>query len=154
MYAPSFNIDGQKEGTYVNNQSQFNETQRDTTSSSYIGTSGGKGSQYGSMVYETAYNQRNNDVKPLTINNRPNQGGTNMFNNQMNVNIARQDSDRFNYRVAAPSAVVQMPPSKEVYGKLINKQVYSNAIDNSRLDGSLLQAFRDNPYTHSLTTSV
>jgi hypothetical protein len=154
LYAPSFNIDGQKEGTYVNNQSQFNETQRDTTSCSYIGTSGGHGSQYGNMVYESAYNQHNNDIKSLTINNRPNQGGTSMFNNQMNVNIARQDCDRFNYRVNAPSTVVPMPPSKVVFGKQISKQVYSNAIDNSRLDGSLLQAFRDNPYTHSLTTSV
>ena len=154
LYAPQFNIDGQKEGTYINNQSQFNETQRDTTSASYIGTSGGNGSKYGNAVYETAYSQRNNDVKPLTINNRPNQGGTNMFNNQMNVNIARQDSDRFNYRVNAPSAVVQMPPSKEVYGNMINKQSYSNEINNSRLDGNLLQAFRDNPYTHSLNTAV
>jgi hypothetical protein len=154
LYAPSFNIDGQKEGTYVNNQSQFNETQRDTTSCSYIGTSGGHGSQYGNMVYESAYNQHNNDIKSLTINNRPNPGGTSMFNNQMNVNIARQDCDRFNYRVNAPSTVVPMPPSKVVFGKQISKQVYSNAIDNSRLDGSLLQAFRDNPYTHSLTTSV
>lgn len=154
LYAPSFNIDGQKEGTYVNNQSQLNETQRDTSSCSYVGSSGGHGSQYGNMVYEAAYNQHNNDIKSLTINNRPNPGGTSMFNNQMNVNIARQDCDRFNYRVNAPSSVVHMPPSKEVYGKLINKQVYSNAIDNSRLDGSLLQAFRNNPYTHSLTTSV
>lgn len=154
LYAPSFNIDGQKEGTYVSNQSQFNETQRDTTSANYVGTSGGNGSKYGNAVYETAYNQRNNDVKPLTINNRPNQGGTNMFNNQMNVNIGRQDCDRFNYRVAAPSAVVQMPPSKEVYGRTVSKQVYSNDINNSRLDGNLLQAFRNNPYTHSLTTSV
>jgi hypothetical protein len=154
LYAPSFNIDGQKEGVYVNNQSQFNDTQRDTTSCSYIGSSGGHGSQYGSMVYESAYNQRNNEVKPLTINNRPNQGGTSMFNNQMNVNIGRQDCDRFNYRVNAPSSVVQLPPSKEVYGRTVNKQVYSNEINNSRLDGNLLQAFRDNPYTHSLTTSV
>lgn len=154
LYAQSFNIDGQKEGMYLKNQTAFNETQRDTSSSSYIGTSGGHGAQYGNMVYETAYTQRNNDVKPLTINNRPNQGGTNMFNNQMNVNIGRQDSDRFNYRVAAPSAVVQMPPSKEVYGRTINKQVYSNDIDNSRLDGNLLQAFRSNPYTHSLSTAV
>jgi len=154
LYAPSFNIDGQKEGTYVNNQSEFNETQRDTTSTSYIGSSGGHGSQYGDMLYAAAYNQHNNDIKSLTINNRPNQGGINMFNNQMNVNISRQDCDRFNYRVNAPSSVVHMPPSKEVYGKLINKQCYSNDIDNSRLDGSLLQAFRNNPYTHSLTTAV
>ena len=85
LYAPSFNIDGQKEGVYVNNQSQFNETQRDTTSANYIGTSGGNGSKYGNTVYVTAYNQRINDVKPLTINNRPNQGGTSMFNNQIKL---------------------------------------------------------------------
>ena len=72
----------------------------------------------------------------------------------MNVNIARQDSDRFNYRVSAPSSVVPMPPSKEVYGKQNGRQTYDENINCARIDGDLLQAFRSNPYTHSLTTSV
>jgi len=154
LYSPEFNINNQKESIYVNNYTPMDLTQRDTTSCNYIGTSGGNGTQYGDVLYDAAYRQHNNDIKSATIDNRPNQGGTQMFNTQMNVNIARQDSDRFNYRVNAPSSVVHMPPSKENYGKMNGPQTYNQDINCSRIDGDLLQAFRSNPYTHSLTTSV
>jgi hypothetical protein len=154
LYSPEFNINNQKESIYVNNYKPMDLTQRDTTSCDYIGTSGGHGTQYGDVLYDAAYRQHNNDIKSATIDNRPNQGGTQLFNTQMNVNIARQDSDRFNYRVSAPSSVVPMPPSKEVYGKQNGRQTYDENINCARIDGDLLQAFRSNPYTHSLTTSV
>jgi len=154
LYSPEFNINNQKEGTYVNNYTPMDMTQRDTTSCNYIGTSGGNGTQYGDVLYESAYRQHNNDIKSSTIDNHPNQGGMQIFNTQMNVNIARQDSDRFNYRVSAPSSVVPMPPSKEIYGKTHVPQTYDQQFDCSRIDGNLLQAFKSNPYTHSLTSSV
>lgn len=154
LYSPGFNINNQKEGMYVNNYTPMDMTQRDTTSSNYIGTAGGNGTHYGDVQYDSAYRQHNNDTKSSTIMNRPNQGGTQMFNTQMNVNISRQDSDRFNYRVSAPSSVVSMPPSKEIYGKINVPQTYDQDVNCSRIDGNLLQAFRSNPYTHSLTSSV
>ena len=154
LYAPTFRIDNQKEGMYVNNYTPMGLTQRDATCTSYVGSAGGKGSQYGSMVYESAYNQTNNDVKSSTIYNRPNPGGMDTFNSKINVNIAKQDSDCYNYRVNAPSTVVPMPPSKEVFGKMISKQTYDPSFESSRLDGNLLSAFRSNPYTHSLATAV
>ena len=51
--------------------------------------SGGAAAQYGDMSYDAAYRQHNNDIKSATIANRPNQGGTQMFNQQMNVNISK-----------------------------------------------------------------
>ena len=154
LYAPTFNINNQKEGSYVNNYKPTDFTQRDTTSTDYIGSSGGRGTQYGDVLYDANYRQTNNEIKSSTINNRPNQGGTQVFNQQMNVNIARQDSDRFNYRVNAPVSVVSMPPSIDMYGKINTPQGYDDNFNCDRLDGNLLQAFRNNPYTHSLTTSV
>ncbi len=154
LYAPTFNINNQKEGSYVNNYKPTDFTQRDTTSTDYIGSSGGRGTQYGDVLYDANYRQTNNEIKSSTINNRPNQGGTQVFNQQMNVNIARQDSDRFNYRVNAPVSVVPMPPSIDMYGKINTPQGYDDNFNCDRLDGNLLQAFRNNPYTHSLTTSV
>ena len=139
---------------YVNNAMPGEQTQRDTTSCSYIGTSGGAAAQYGDMSYDAAYRQHNNDIKSATIANRPNQGGTQVFNQQMNVNIARQDSDRYNYRVNAPAAVVAMPPSKEIYGKIHAPQYYNECAGCDRIQPDILNAFRNNPYTHSLTTSV
>ena len=154
LYAPTFNINNQKEGTYVNNATPMDLTQRDTSSCGYIGTSGGHGTQYGDVVYDAAYRQHNNDIKSSTIMNHPNQGGTQMFNQQMHVSIAKQDTDRFNYRVNAPISAVPMPPSKEIYGKTNGPQMYDQNINCERLDGNLLQAFKSNPYTHSLTNTV
>jgi hypothetical protein len=106
------------------------------------------------MSYESAYRQHNNDIKSATIANRPNVGGTQMFNQQMNVNISRQDSDRYNYRVNAPDSIVKMPPSAENYGKINVPQYYNEQAGCTRIEPSILDAFRANPYTHSLTTSV
>jgi hypothetical protein len=154
VYSPNFNINNQKEGMYVNNAMPGDQTQRDTTSCSYIGSSGGAASQYGDMSYDSAYRQHNNDIKSATINNRPNQGGTQVFNQQMNVNISRQDSDRYNYRVNAPASVIAMPPSKEIYGKISVPQYYNECAGCERIQPDILNAFKNNPYTHSLTTSV
>ena len=154
IYSPTFYINNQKEGMYVNNAMPGEMTQRDTTNCSYIGSAGGPGSQYGDMSYESAYKQHNNDIKSSTIVNRPNVGGTQMFNQQMNVNISRQDSDRYNYRVNAPDSVIKMPPSAENYGKINVPQYYNECAGCTRIEPSILDAFRSNPYTHSLTTSV
>jgi len=154
IYSPNFYINNQKEGMYVNNAMPGQETQRETTSTTYIGTSGGAAAQYGDMSYDAAYRQQNNDIKSATIANRPNQGGTQMFNQQMNVSIARQDSDRYNYSVNAPVSNITMPPSKEIYGKQNGPQYYNESAGCDRIQPDILNAFRNNPYTHSLTTSV
>ena len=153
-YAPSFYINNQKEGMYVNNASPGEMTQRDTTNCSYVGTSGGAATAYGDMSYTAAYKQQNNDIKSSTIVNRPNQGGTQLFNQEMHVNIAKQDSDRYNYRVNAPLSAISSPPSTNTYGKLNGPQTYKEGVECERIQPDILNAFRSNPYTHSLTTSV
>jgi hypothetical protein len=129
-------------------------TQRDSTNCSYIGSSGGAAAQYGDANYEAAYRQHNNDIKASTINNRTNQGGTQVFNQQMNVSISKQDSDRFNYRVNAPVSNITQPPSKEIHGKIHTPQYYDECAGCDRIEPSILNAFRSNPYTHSLTGAV
>ena len=155
LYSPSFYIDGQKEGMYINNSMPGEMTQRDTTSCSYIGTSGGAASQYGDMSYESAYRQHNNDIKSSTIGNRPNQGGTQLFNQQMNVNCNKQDTTRYDSRVnPANSRISSMPPSVQTYGAVAAPQYYNECITCDRIQPEILNAFRANPFTHSLTTSV
>jgi hypothetical protein len=83
LYSPQFNINNQKESMYVNNYTPMDLTQRDTTSCNYIGTSGGQATQYGDMSYTAAYNQHNNDIKSSTIDNHPNPGGMQIFNQEM-----------------------------------------------------------------------
>jgi len=154
IYTPNTFINNQKESIYVNNYTPMDLTQRDSTSCSTLGFVGGAASGYGDMNYDSAYRQTNNDIKSQTIYNRPNPGGTERFNNQYNITVSRQASDCINGRVTAPSSIIKASPSVETYGKINVPQYYDENIGCDRISPDLLSAFRSNPYTHSLTTSV
>ena len=83
LHSLDFNINNQKESIYVNNYTSPDLTQRDTTSAEYFTAAGGYATGYGDMNYDAAYRQHNNDIKAQTIYNRPNQGGTQIFNQQI-----------------------------------------------------------------------
>jgi hypothetical protein len=152
IFSPNFNINNQKEGLYVNNYTSPDNTQRDTTSCQYYTA---PGSGYGDMSYAAAYSQHNNDIKSQTIMNRPNQGGTQIFNQQMNLTTVKSDSDRFDGRVnPAFSRLSGLPPSTQTYGAIRAPQYYDECKNCERNEASILDAFRKNPYTHSLTTAV
>ena len=154
LYSPTFNINNQKESMYVNNYSTPDLTQRDTTSCEYYTAAGGYATGFGDMNYEAAYRQHNNDIKSQTIGNRPNQGGTQVFNQQMNIQC-KDDCDRFSGRVnPAHSKVSGLPPSVQTYGAIHAPQYYNECASCDRITPDILTAFRSNPYTHSLTTSV
>jgi hypothetical protein len=155
LYAPRFNINNQRDtSTYVNTHVPLDLTQRDTTSASTLGFVGGMSTQQGAMVYDSNYAQTNNDIKSQTIYNRPNQGGTQMFNQQMNVTTTRDDANRYDNRLFTPSSIIPLPSGKEQIGKFNTPQTYNENIGCDRISPDLLDAFRQNPYTHPLTTSV
>jgi hypothetical protein len=155
LYSPQFNMDNQKESLYVNNYTPMDLTQRDTTSCNYLGSAGGQSTQYGDMSYAAAYMQHNNDIKSSTIDNRPNQGGTQMFNQQMHLTTIKSDSDRLDGRVnPAYSNLSQRPPSVNTYGAVRAPQYYNECVGCDRIQPDILDAFRSNPYTFSLTNSA
>ena len=155
LYSPQFNISNQKESLYVNNYTPMDLTQRDTTSCNYMGSAGGQATQYGDMNYESAYMQHNNDIKSSTINNRPNQGGTQLFNQQMHLTTIKSDSDRLDGRInPAYSHVSQRPPSVNTYGAVRAPQYYNECASCDRIQPDILDAFRSNPYTFSLTNTA
>lgn len=154
LYSPNFNINNQTDGIYVNNYTPPELTQRNTTSCQPIGTPGGQATSFGDMSYSAAYRQHNNDIKSSTIANRPNQGGTQMFNQQMNVHIDRADTNRFDGRMGTPASIFPAPPSVNTFGKINVPQYYNECAGCERISPDILNAFRSNPYTHSLTTSV
>lgn len=155
LHSLDFNINNQKEGVYVNNYTAPDLTQRDTTSAEYFTAAGGYATAYGDMSYEAAYRQHNNDIKSQTIYNRPNQGGTQIFNQQMNVNCNKSDCDRLDGRLnPAYSKLSGMPPSVQTYGAIHVPQYYNECASCERINPDILTAFKNNPYTHSLTSSV
>ena len=154
LYSPTFNINNQKDGIYVNNYSSPDFTQRDTTSCEYFTAAGGYATGYGDMNYDAAYRQHNNDIKSQTINNRPNQGGMQIFNQQMNIHC-KDDCNRFDGRFnPAYSRLSGLPPSVQTYGAIHAPQYYNECASCDRIQPDILTAFKNNPYTHSLTSSV
>jgi hypothetical protein len=152
LFSPNFNINNQKEGIYVNNYTSPDNTQRETTSCEYFTAAGGYATGYGDMSYDAAYKQHNNDIKSQTINNRPNQGGTQIFNQQMNLTTLKSDSDRFDGRVnPAFSRLTGLPPSTQTYGAIRAPQYYNESANCDRNESYMLSSLKQNPYVHSFT---
>jgi hypothetical protein len=155
LYAPTFRINNQKESMYVNNYTAPDSTQRDSTSCQYYTAAGGAATGYGDISYDAAYRQHNNDIKSSTIGNRPNQGGTQVFNQQMHLTTIKSDTDRLDGRVnPAFSRLSGLPPSVNTYGAIRAPQYYNECASCDRIQPDILSAFKNNPYTHSLTSSV
>ena len=101
-------------------------------------------------TYDAAYNQRNNVNK--TSVNRPNMGGTQLFNNYENISINKKQSDINNSWTPAPSTNIGAIPSTDTYGKINTPQYYNECIGCDRINPDILTAFKNNPYTQSLNS--
>jgi hypothetical protein len=107
------------------------------------------------MNYGAAYRQHNNDIKSQTIENRPNRGGTQIFNQQMHLSTIKSDTDRLDGRFnPAYSNLSSLPPSAQTYGALRASQYYNESAGCDRIQPDILNAFRSNPYVHSLSSAV
>jgi hypothetical protein len=126
--------------------------QRDTTTG--CSQLNAMSSKYGSRQYDADYRQTNNESKEKTIVGRTNAGNTSTFNSQMNVTMSKLDADRENNRLWAPQSVIQNGPSVQTYGTTSIPQYYDESQGNNRLDSGLLDAFKANPFTHSLHSAV
>ena len=145
------NVENQQGNAYLVSQYQPVEVQRDTTNLSYTGIAM-PGDHSATMSYDSAYMQHNNVNK--TYANRPNQGGTQIFNQNDNISIQRRDDDRNNNRLWVPNSNFNNTiPSKDTHGKL-GSSSYCNETANSfeRMNPDILSAFKSNPYTQSLNS--
>lgn len=145
------NVERQNNGAYYVSKHQPVQVQRDTTNIYYNG-SAGPSLNTAPYNYEAAYNQRNNVNK--TYENRPNQGGTQIFNQRDNISINKLDSDRENNRLWVKNGGIYTAPNQSTYGEMSGK---SNKIQNDthnfeRINPDILTAFKSNPYTQSLNS--
>jgi len=155
LHTPNLIVSNQGEGTgYMVNKHQPINNQRDTTNSSSFGGVGGGAAQWGEMNYQAGYAQVNNESKEKSVVGRTNHGNAQMFNNQMNVNIARNDNDRNNTRQWVPTNMPHRSISQHTHGSMREPQHYNQSIAVDRISPDLLTAFKENPYTHSLTNTA
>ena len=141
------NVQGQSMGTgaYKVNEYQPVANQRDTTNRS----------EWGNAVSDTPgpmqidkYNRQRNNVNKVQTEYTPS-GYENLFSGNITADICTKRGD-CQERVAAPSLPMQ-PIGASTYGKL-NGLERTSQIDNERIDKNLLNAFKQNPYTHSITS--
>ena len=121
--------------------------QRTTTTTNYTGNAMAADAA-AQRSYEAEYRQHNNIYKENE--SRPNPGGMQVFNNSCNATINKEAAtyDRQPGHAAAPNSI----PSTTTFGKL-NGPEYNprqSSVDENRIDSSLLNAFKQNPYTQSL----
>ena len=148
-----WNVQGQNIGTYTTNSQKLSGNQRDTTQHTYIGNAGGNGVSNNMTLYDAAYKQTNNATKEILSKNRTNQGGTQLYNQNLNVSIAKKEQDRDNNRMWVPSSASAIPPSQQTYGKLDQPYAYLEEKTNiDRINPDLLSAFKKNPYTQPLNS--
>uniref|UniRef100_A0A6C0HHJ1 DUF5899 domain-containing protein n=1 Tax=viral metagenome TaxID=1070528 RepID=A0A6C0HHJ1_9ZZZZ len=142
---------GQDSNGYLVEEYQPVNLQRDSTNKSYSGNAG-PSAMTAPMNYQSNYAQHNNVNK--TSVNRPNQGGTQVFNQQDNISIHRRDCDRDNNRlwVRSPGSthIATSTPSMESYGTVKIPQSRNTGIECERINPDILTAFKNNPYTQSL----
>ena len=143
------NLDGEHAGGYQVASQQPVTVHRDTTNCSYTGDPG-PGTNGASQNYYAAYQQRNNPYK--SNRNRPNQGGTQIFNQQDCIQVRKREADACNGSTWAPVAGPATTPSLETLGKVNMPQYYEEPQGCSRINPDILKAFKENPYTQSLAS--
>ena len=144
------NVQGQNNtgNAYQVTQHQNYDNQRTSTSVEYIGSGNACGT--GLRPYNNAYAQQNNVNK--SYESRTNQGSMNLFNNYNNSTTVRNESMLQQNRGLINNGGPSITPSVHFIGEVNGMQSYDQNFNSSRMDESLLSAFKSNPYTKSLSS--
>jgi hypothetical protein len=143
-------LTGQQQGGYHSNQHQAVLNQRDTTSCQNMGAVGGPVTATAGVSLLGTQNQSTNLNKSLALKTRHHQGGTDMFNPSFNIHVDKRDSDR-QVRQAGLPGQTQAPPSVSSFPSTYVPPE-TQSLQAQRMDSSILDAFRKNPYTQSLSS--
>jgi hypothetical protein len=149
LYTPTLTVNyTQREGGYVANAIAPSQTKRDSTLHDYIGPSGGPSTNTQGTSYASAYAQTNNAIKSSTVSSRDPNGGTQIFNPTTNVSSMKCDTNRFDGRMNPLTGVNTSIPSRKTFGE-VNAQTKPIASTADRNESAMLDAFRNNPFTHA-----
>jgi hypothetical protein len=141
----------QRGGGYETAQYQPIHNERDTTTDFfYAGASSAAARTVQPRNDDAEYNQRNNDIKSSTIDGRLVPGNMALLGTDMNMRA--KEGELANTRPLAMTNVPSQLFTTNQMGKpgLESKNLYQN-IELDRNSPEILNAFRSNPYTHSLT---
>ena len=141
----------QRGGAYEVAEHQPIVNERLTTSVSYTGvaSAGERGREMKS--YESAYNQRNNDIKSSTIDGRLVPGKMGLLNGDINMRQNDRDRNLKMNRAVAPTMPYQSPDMANM-GSLqgTNSMLRTNTIQLDRSNPEILNQLHGNPYAKSV----
>jgi len=133
------NFQGQSSNIYINSNPYMTNTQRQSTSHSIIG---GVSGMSHNKSYDAEYNQQNIQ-KPYE--NRMANGNMSLYNGNINASI--NGHEQCNVRTNALYA-----PSNDTPNILGEFTKQTQKYELPTIDNSILKAFKENPYTHSLSS--
>lgn len=139
-----FNIQGQSGDGYLISNEKISANQRDSTN---VETWANPNKDNIGVTPILAYENQINNDKKQTTEFFPN-GVDPVFNNGVNLSLANKPI--CNNRDFVPSNLPRSIPSMQTFGNISNEPCDKSENLSNRLDGNLLQAFKENPYTQSL----
>lgn len=136
---------------YATTEHQPIRNERETTNNfMYTGGSSVASGTVQPRTYDAEYNQRNNDIKSATIDGRMVPGNMDLMNSD--INVRNRAGEIKNTRPLSMTDAPKQFVSSGQMGERSTAQapLYQN-IQMDRNNPEILSAFRNNPYTHSLT---
>lgn len=137
----------------------LNPTARAGQHTSYIG-SAGSGGFHQPTSYESAYAQKNNEVKQTTITGFTPGGGTNLFSGAATLGMdtaaaanARYEARLVNDRPVNATRGTVLPPAVDSMGAssdIRDTQTKWKKFNEERQNKDILAQFANNPYTHDI----
>jgi hypothetical protein len=147
-YIPGVNNNGQKPGAYISTEHYAPTQKRDTSNVSYVGNSSAAAGTKELRPYDAEYRQRNNDKKSSTIKGHMVQGNMNLQNNHINMRV--RPGEQKNTRPLTHTNASKQFVDADQIGRQHSKQIYNANIQLDRNTPDMLNAFRNNPYTHPI----
>lgn len=143
------NVQKQDSTAYMNTRPVLNITQRSSMNQGELGPAAS--SNKGNRSYDAEYKQRNNDR--LHAKDVRSGGNMNLFNNQ--ISMQEFNKEHCNNRSTPfhnPNQNLNYNNPKDLIGSFSSMpQDYEERTSN-RIDGSMLNAFKNNPYTQPLNS--
>ena len=146
------NVQGQGQEGYLISEQQPVNVQRDSTNHNKLLGVGGNSNQHGIRSVDAVENQRNNCNK--VQNNTVLAGNMELFSGTQNLATIRDDCTRLNNRWWVPNGNPTIVRSAGNIGRTESMQTLSNHMNSERIQPDILTAFKQNPYTQSLTSAV
>ena len=152
------NVNNQRPGGgYQTADQQPVSQQRDNTSCPYSGNAGNTAGTSNAPVYNAAYNATINpnksDIANAPRGNALAMGNMNLFEGTQNIQVNKVDQDRLNPQLN-PGQYGEVGVGAETYGNMSHIPPLPQGVNCQRTDPGILDAYRCNPFTHSLHSSA